>query len=298
MDDPLPSAPGEHRLSGDALGMPLLTALGSMRTRNAQRLNWHAHPGYEFLFLLEGKTAYEFESGPPQELTGGQFLLIPRGSRHRGSQDFRMPSLLCGIQFDPAPQSAQRNSVFSGEDLRAMERQLNPLEPCVRTMPRDLTRRVKALQGGLPGFALGERPPLESAALRALICQILIEATRLLASRPRGDATSLITAAKEYLEQKHADTLRMNTLAAHLGLSRARMFELFRNETGLSPNDYLQRFRIETAKQLLLHDQGTITEVAMATGFTSSQYFSRVFLKYCGRTPQQFRRQGARVASD
>ena len=136
METPLPSAPGEQRLGGDALGLPLLIALGSMRARSAQRLVWHAHPGYEFLFLLEGKTSYEFESGSPQELTGGQFLLIPRGARHRGGQDYRMPSLLCGIQFDPVHRAACENSVFSPADLAALEEQLRPLGPCEREMPR------------------------------------------------------------------------------------------------------------------------------------------------------------------
>jgi AraC-like DNA-binding protein len=291
MEAPLVSVTGEHRLGGDALGLPILIALGSMRARSAQRLLWHAHPGYEFLFLLEGKTAYEFESGPARELSGGQFLLIPKGARHRGGQDYRMPSLLCGIQFDPAHPNACENSVFSPEDLESMEAQLSQLEPCLREMPRELSLLIKTLQEAVPGFVPGGALPLEAASLRALVCRIVLEANRLLAAPPRGDATSLVTAAREYLEKRHAETLRMNALAAHLGLSRARMFELFRSETGLSPNDYLQRFRIESAKQLLLLGEGSITDIAMATGFTSSQYFSRVFLRYCGRTPQQFRRQ-------
>jgi hypothetical protein len=66
---------------------------------------------------------------------------------------------------------------------------------------------------------------------------------------------------------------------------------VIRSETGFSSNYYLQRFRIESAKQLLLLGEGSIPDIAMAIGFTSSQYFSRVFPRYCGSTPQQFRRQ-------
>jgi AraC-like DNA-binding protein len=72
-------------------------------------------------------------------------------------------------------------------------------------------------------------------------------------------------------------------------LSRARMFEIFKKETGLSPNDYLQRHRVDCCKELLSGTDRTITDIALETGFGSSQYFSRVFRKYCGLTPMEFR---------
>jgi AraC-like DNA-binding protein len=70
------------------------------------------------------------------------------------------------------------------------------------------------------------------------------------------------------------------------------MFAMFKKATGLSPNDYLQRHRIECAREQLRRDEVSITDVALSTGFESSQYFSRVFRKYCGITPTEFREQG------
>lgn len=53
----------------------------------------------------------------------------------------------------------------------------------------------------------------------------------------------------------------------------------------MTPNDYLQRLRVHQARQLLADPARTITDVAFATGFASSQYFSKVFRKYVGVTP-------------
>jgi AraC-like DNA-binding protein len=66
---------------------------------------------------------------------------------------------------------------------------------------------------------------------------------------------------------------------------------VFKAATGLSPNDFLQRHRIEVAREQLANPRRTITNIAMSTGFNSSQYFSNVFQKYCGMTPSEYRTQ-------
>ncbi len=58
-----------------------------------------------------------------------------------------------------------------------------------------------------------------------------------------------------------------------------------------SPNDYLQRLRVETAQGLLLETDLAVTAVAGEVGFDTSQYFAAVFKKYTGQTPTAFRRQ-------
>jgi AraC-like DNA-binding protein len=53
---------------------------------------------------------------------------------------------------------------------------------------------------------------------------------------------------------------------------------------------YLQRYRVYQAKLLLKNSQKTITEIALAVGFTDSGYFSRVFNRQTGMSPEAFRR--------
>jgi transcriptional regulator GlxA family with amidase domain len=58
-----------------------------------------------------------------------------------------------------------------------------------------------------------------------------------------------------------------------------------KENTGMTPNDHLQRLRVNKARQLLADPARTITDVAFVTGCASSQYFSKVFRKYVGVTP-------------
>ena len=53
---------------------------------------------------------------------------------------------------------------------------------------------------------------------------------------------------------------------------------------------YLQRYRVNQAKPLLKNSQKSITEIALAVGFTDSGYFSRVFNRQTGMSPEAFRR--------
>lgn len=278
----------ERQIPGRILGLPLVLALGTVQNQSAARIVWHRHRGYELLFLLEGATAYEFEHERSVRLAGGEFLLVPPGVVHRGVQEIRMPSVMCGIIFRPVPQRAWRNTFFTSADLQRLADQLKASPLTVRPFNRELRHVVSRLMEEADAFNSGRRDATTQAGLRALACLAILEATRQLGAPRPAVPAELATAAQAYLRQRFGEPVRMPALARHLGLSRARMFELFKKATGLTPNDYLQRCRVERAKELLATTDGSITDVALETGFSSSQYFSNVFRKYTGTTPTLF----------
>jgi AraC-like DNA-binding protein len=85
--------------------------------------------------------------------------------------------------------------------------------------------------------------------------------------------------------------LTVESLAAmeFLGVSRYR--DIFRSVTGVSPLDYITRLRIERAKDLLSQNGSSVAEVAEAVGYTNRNYFQRLFKKYTGKTPGEFRKK-------
>ena len=70
---------------------------------------------------------------------------------------------------------------------------------------------------------------------------------------------------------------------------RARLFELFKRQTGLSPNDYLLRFRIRKAQELLVQTDLPVREIARRIGMPDSGYFSIMFKRQTGHTPTTYR---------
>jgi AraC-like DNA-binding protein len=79
-------------------------------------------------------------------------------------------------------------------------------------------------------------------------------------------------------------------VAKQLGYGKSRLYSLFSREVGMAPNDYRQRIRIKRCCEKLVQTDESITAIGIESGFGSSQYFSRVFKKYVGVTPTDYRR--------
>jgi two-component system response regulator YesN len=82
-------------------------------------------------------------------------------------------------------------------------------------------------------------------------------------------------------------------VARHVGVNGAYLSECFREETGVTFTKYLNRYRVNRAKELLAAGEKSVTEVAMEVGFSSGAYFSRVFRRETGLSPSVYRRGDA-----
>jgi AraC-like DNA-binding protein len=115
-------------------------------------------------------------------------------------------------------------------------------------------------------------------------------------SQIEGDAKSLpqptsmlIKQVLAFLHQNYPLPINRKDIANAVGVSENYLSQIFRQEITISPWDYLNRLRIQRSKELLLNTQGTVTSIASQVGFNDSAYFSRVFHKLTGLSPQEFR---------
>jgi signal transduction histidine kinase/ABC-type sugar transport system substrate-binding protein/AraC-like DNA-binding protein len=99
----------------------------------------------------------------------------------------------------------------------------------------------------------------------------------------------LVKYALVYIHQNYAQPLTRKELAEKVGVSENYLSQIFHQELGISPWETVTRLRIQKAKELLVGNVETITRVAMQVGFNDSAYFSRVFRKMTGVSPQEFR---------
>lgn len=94
-----------------------------------------------------------------------------------------------------------------------------------------------------------------------------------------------------YIEKHYSDaSLSLQEIALNVGFSQARLCTLFKNEMGITLWEYLTEYRIERAKRLLTEGECKIYEVAESVGYSSSQYFSQVFLRLTGHTPANYKK--------
>jgi AraC-like DNA-binding protein/mannose-6-phosphate isomerase-like protein (cupin superfamily) len=273
-----------EQIPGASIGLPMLAHAGMVNLRRASRISWHSHPNYELLFLLEGATAYEFKQRRTIELHGGHFLVIPPQADHRGRHGVRAPAAICGLALNLGHGHAAQGTPFTRDDLARIQSALRSSAFTLHPLSSTLRSLLRWLREETAAYWEKPRRPDADAALRALVCTVVLEASRQMCVRPTVPK-EIIASGVAFLRQHCAEPVRIPDLVRHLGFSRARVFQLFKSELGLTPNDCLQRIRIENAMDLLKDPERSITEVALATGFNSSQYFSTAFRRYTGGSP-------------
>ncbi len=102
----------------------------------------------------------------------------------------------------------------------------------------------------------------------------------------------LIQQMKDYVAENYSCiSLSMNEVADHVDMSAAYLGRLFKQISGVSFTEYLTKYRLDAACELLLTTNKTINEITDAVGFTNSSYFYIVFKKNIGCTPNQYRKQ-------
>ena len=282
----------DHRtveIPGGAIGLPMLQHVSRVQSHHAIRNAWHSHPGFELVFLLDGASGYEFENHQTVELHGGHFLVIPPRILHRGQQGVRAPYTKCGLALNTTAPRAWRNTPFTLADSRRMLAALQRGSRKAHAMDPSLRWQVCRLMTEVLGFKTQGRRGEAQATLRALVCVVLVETVHQGLASPTTPGV-FVSAAIAYLREHIHDTIYMTDLVRHLGYSRTRVFEMFKAETGLPPNEYLQRVRIEEAEKLLRQTNKSVTEIALATGFGSGQHFSLIFRCHTGLSPARFRK--------
>lgn len=111
-------------------------------------------------------------------------------------------------------------------------------------------------------------------------------------SRSQLHMSSEITKAIQYIKQHYMHNISLQMVADHVSLSLSYLSNLFKKELQISFVDYLNRYRIERAKELLTRTQLKSYDIAVQVGFSPEYtYFSKVFKKVTGLNPNEYRRQ-------
>lgn len=92
-----------------------------------------------------------------------------------------------------------------------------------------------------------------------------------------------------WLKDHMRDAIHFGDVARYFDMSVRNLSRRFKAATGVSPLQYLQKIRMDTAKDLLKTSNLSVIEVMYETGYQDSAYFSTLFKKYHDTTPRQYR---------
>lgn len=107
-----------------------------------------------------------------------------------------------------------------------------------------------------------------------------------------SDTNNHLFLAIDYIRKNIDKAFNIDEVASVACMSKQTFFRHFKNETGITPNDFILKEKITKAKFLLKKDFGrSITDIAYSLSFSSTSHFIQLFKKITGITPKKYRQQ-------
>jgi AraC-like DNA-binding protein len=263
----------------------------ALRTYTASTdLCFHRNSGYELVYVISGHYRWELESGRILDIRGNQVSLTRPETVHRGYIDHISPGTILYIVFDPASPDFGQACGLSSSEQAAIQSLLEAAGDEIHGTSHQFRAHIDMLIEQLKDLdERGEISGLRRTLLRHSMVQTLLLFFRDLEAGEAIREDSPLSGLLSYIGDHIGDELGIDMLTRVSGWSSSRLYALFRQYTGQSPNDYIQSVRCDRARELLSGGTESVTAIAFQLGFSSSQYFSRVFSKYTGITPSVYR---------
>lgn len=147
-------------------------------------------------------------------------------------------------------------------------------------------------------FCLIDRFAAERESGCQALCQHLTMASlelvkRMVDGRGRAfdtPADSIFARIAKYIDQHYAEDISIEQLARQFYISPYHLSHMFRHKTGYSLKQYILRRRIGEAQIRLMRTQDAVQTISESVGFEDASYFARIFSKYIGMTPTEYRK--------
>ena len=246
-------------------GFPVISREYAIR-RGGEEVRLHWHEGVELLYVLAGscKVARNLRTA---ELTKGDMALISAGQLHRifvDEEDVRYEYLILERELWeelslPLGEDQFTASVIRDEKLTWMLKELAEL---------------RGRQGSYV--------QIQKRGLLFLLMGRLLECYRAGEARDTCEdkRISSIRKAISYIEAFYIRPITIEELAETAGYSKYHFCRCFKNVTGMTPVEYMNRLRCERAKSILASGEKTVSEAAKGCGFSNMSHFYRMYKRY------------------
>lgn len=296
----------------DPRGDVLADVLGTSLLRNAmyRRIECGApwgmdvpqHDRATFYVVVRGSARFELEGEAACELTAGDTLFIPHGTAHvvRDSE-YSKPVRVCDGTVQPRGATRRLGGTGAQSTLIKGFFQFVGRKPSLLDgMPRSIrltstdptlhrwtaaTLQLLLAESSSPG-------PASVMVLQRLADVLFVQTLRSIAARHSGLAALADPAIHEALTILHgkiAHPWTVATLAKKVGLSRSGFAARFTALVGEPPLQYLTRWRMGRAAELLRDPRRRVAEIADDVGYESVPSFNKAFRRWQGESPTRFR---------
>lgn len=244
-------------------------------------------------YIIDGK--YEWQVGAEHlHLYPGDTVLILPGRQLSSVKGFLEIGTLSWVHFKVERLDRGNFTVGAWSSLSETERStignillLN--KSVIRSRNGETNRILVQLQHELLHQEIGFH-----TRANQLLDELLVISTRQLTKEgnPGRDFSKVFLQLEQKLRENLANQWSVEEMAATVGMGTTLFNVRVKKHTGFTPTNYLINLRIAESIKLLRKPELNLTDIALDTGFYSSQHFSTTFKKFTGYTPSKFRKKG------
>ena len=261
--------------------LPVLTSDEHLSELATFRELMHWHPDYEFLLIKEGVLDFDV-NGTILHIKPNQGLFVNSERMHFGYSEAKKEVLFDLVIVSP---EMIRNA-FNTEAIDQLSRLDNADFILFHSnmLIWSLLKRILLVdQKHEPNYQL---------ELQSEICLLVKELLTLCTESGNQDSRELALVKKmiHYIQEHYAEKVTVAAIAASAAVNRNHCFRLFQETMRLSPQQYLEQYRINKSIELMPM-MDNMAEIAHACGFCSQSYYTKIFREYYRLTPLQFKKK-------
>lgn len=251
---------------------------------------WHWHEALEFNLVTDG-TVKVSTANQTQVFRKGEGFFI--NSNVLASMENEEACILDSHLFHPVFLGGHFKSVFETKYLNPVTQNRNLDLLCLRgTTPEQKTilsklRQLSRLQE-IPDAEFQTRNLLSEIWL--LLLEEIRNADNSIFHGHQKNQDRILT-MMAYIQENFAEKLTLEDIADSAAVSTRECLRCFRASIHQSPMEYLIEYRVQTAKKLLETTDFSITNIALRCGFNSNSYFTKLFHRSTGKTPNAYRKE-------
>ena len=243
----------------------------------------HSHDFYELVYLRDGFCLHDV-GGRMTLLMEGDMFIIPPEVPHRyiGNRMVNLYNCLFTTEAIADTQKDELTLLFSGGGYPRARLALNDRKSIVR----QLNAMCDECNDCKTGWGIKLRGQLSGL----LVDFMRIHADNISEGGERAMYSAYVSRALEYIDVHYSDAITVSGVAKASGVSPDYLTRQFRMVIGITPVEYMKRYRFARAMELL-QSGNSVTSAAARVGFQNLCHFSREFKKALGVTPSQYRKQ-------
>lgn len=234
-------------------------------------------------YFLDGRRAGFAKRMP------GAVLFVPSGCNWSGWEEGASTAAYLSISISGQFVDSLGRGIFPGPGPR-LSPDLGFLDPIIMQAARGI------------GAEIGEKNPYGSLLVESYAATIVAQLFRRMNYMPasiRGGLSPVVmNRLTETIDADLASDMSLSFLAGLAGVSIPHFCRAFRQSAGMPPHAFIHRRRLERASEHLRHTTKSMTEIALACGFSSSSHLSNAFRKAFGMTPGSYRKSWPIRADD